>query len=136
MNKLTQALAIALLLFFVILAVLIGTRIDQYTIAVLAGATVGLVIATPCTALVTYLVARSNRVDASRETSWRYGPPPAWPMAPTRFDSAARPSRLARQPLDSSADAFELPPRRRFYLIGEGGQATEIEPEQVDDYLT
>lgn len=134
MDKLIKALAIAIILFFVILAVVIGTRIDQYTIALLAGATLGLIIAAPGAALITYLAIRLGREETRRpDMGSHYGmpmPPPGWFGYPARQPHAYRPA------MDAAAESFALPPRRRFYLIGEAGQATEIEPEQVDDYLT
>src|SRR5262245_32456509 len=113
MDKLIKATAVAVVLFFVILAVVIGSRIDQITIALLAGVTVGLLVATPCTALVTYLAMRQNHeVIHHHDSGLYYGaplPPSAWP-------GVLQPRPTNRQALNATDEPFTLPPRRHFYL--------------------
>ncbi len=69
MEKLVKAVAIAVVLFFVVLALTIGTRMDQNMIALLGGTTIGLLIAAPCTAIVTYLAFR-GRNESTNPTWW------------------------------------------------------------------
>jgi hypothetical protein len=132
MERLVKAVALAVILFFVVLGFVIGSRMDQTTIALLGGTTIGLLIAAPCSAIVTYLVLR-NRDERGYGQSRHYNqpqqtPPQYWVVqqAPNMPQSQPHYNTL---PTTQYAAPFELPPRRKFYLIGESGDTSEIQPD-------
>ena len=138
-----RSLAIAIVLFFVVLGMVIGSRMDQTTIALLGGTVVGLLIATPCAAIVTYL-AVCNRNESSAPCTRQFtqpvlppNPPQYWVVPQTMHAPphiTPQPSSgVAPTPQQSLAPVFELPPRRRFYLIGATGEPSEIEPDDATD---
>jgi hypothetical protein len=136
MDKLVRAVAIAVVCFFVVLGLTIGTRMDQNTIALLGGTTIGLLIAAPCAAIVTYLAVR-NRDDHSYERNPRYNSP--MPQNPPQYWVV--PQHMQMQPpvqqqlppvaaygLRQPTSEFVLPAvKRRFYMIGETGDVQELD---------
>jgi hypothetical protein len=78
MERLVKAVAAAVVLFFVVLGLVVGSRMDQTTIALLGGTTIGLLIATPCSAIATYLAIR-NRDEQGYGQSHHYSQPPQSP---------------------------------------------------------
>jgi hypothetical protein len=136
MDKLAKAVAIAVVCFFVVLGLTIGARMDQNTIALLGGTTIGLLIAAPCAAIVTYLAVR-NRDEQSYERNPRYNspmpqnPPQYWVVPQQmQMQQSAQPqlpasaSYMLRQPTSE----FVLPAvKRRFYMIGETGDVQELD---------
>ena len=138
-----RSLAIAIVLFFVVLGMVIGSRMDQTTIALLGGTVVGLLIATPCAVIVTYLAVR-NRNELSAPCTRQFtqpvlpaNPPQYWVVPQTMLapahispQSSTGVASALQQPV---APAFELPPRRKFYLIGATGVPSEIEPDDATD---
>ena len=132
MDRLVRATAVSIVLFFIVLGLVIGSRMDQNTIALLGGTTIGLLIAAPCAAIVTYLVMRN------RDESFAPKSPPAptyyvvpqngMPIPPALPPS--QPMLTATPPAYQQAPApFVLPPQRKFYLIGGNGAAEEISPD-------
>lgn len=143
MDKVNKAAAVSIIIFSIVLAGFIGARVDQMTIALLGGAFVGLVVAIPATVLVV-LIATRRREEASIERTQRYSapmppsPPQYWVMPNQTYDprltqTMPMPQQL-QQPI--AAPEFMLPAsRRRFYMIGEGGEVNEIEaPHNADSY--
>ena len=135
MERLVKTFAVAVILFFIVLGFVIGSRMDQNTIALLGGTTIGLLIAAPCAAIITYLAIR-NRDESRQFDSPQYRPPQPpmqyWvvPQAPIAPQSAPHYNALAgTSPYTMPTEQFVLPPRRKFYLIGESGESSEIEPE-------
>ncbi len=136
MDKLVKAVAIAVVCFFVVLGLTIGTRMDQNTIALLGGTTIGLLIAAPCAAIVTYLAVR-NRDDHSYERNPRYNspmpqnPPQYW-VVPQHMQMQ-QPAQQQLPPvaaygLRQPTSEFVLPAtKRRFYMIGETGDVQELD---------
>jgi hypothetical protein len=136
MDKIVKAVAAAVVLFFIVMGFTIGTRMDQNTIALLGGTTLGLLIATPCAAIVTYLAIR-NRDEHSFERNPRYNspmpqnPPQYWVMPqqmqmpqPMQQQMPAAATYAFRQPTSE----FMLPAvKRRFYMIGETGEVQELD---------
>ena len=139
MDKLVKAVAVAVVLFFIVLGLTIGTRMDQNTIALLGGTTIGLLIAAPCTAIVTYLAVR-NREDHSYERNPRYNspmpqnPPQYWVM-PQHMQMQPPQQALQQQLPSVSPYAIRQPTaeyvlpaaKRRFYMIGETGDVQELD---------
>jgi hypothetical protein len=148
MDKVSKASAISIVIFSIVLAGFIGSRVDQMTIALLGGTFIGLVVAIPATVLIV-VIAMRKRDEASVERTHRYStpnysapmppsPPQYWVMPNQAYDPRATqvvqmPQQL-QQPI--AAPEFMLPAtRRRFYMIGEGGDAQEIEaPHNADPY--
>ncbi|BCX05234.1 MAG: hypothetical protein KatS3mg053_3172 [Candidatus Roseilinea sp.] len=139
MDKLNKAAAASLVLFSVVLAAFIGSRVDQVTIALLGGTFIGLLIAIPSSLLVMVVVLRRRddadreRYDRPRYTHMPPNPPQYW-MLPTvadaRYDMRATQLSAPTPQMHSSgvAPEYVLPyTRRRFYLIGESGEMREIE---------
>ena len=132
MERLLKTVAVAIVLFFVVLGFVIGSRMDQNTIALLGGTTIGLLIAAPCAAIVTYLAVR-NRDEQGYGQSRPYtqptqNPPQYWIVQQSPNMPQAQP-HYNTLPATQPIEAFTLPPRRKFYLIGESGDTSEIQPE-------
>ncbi|NJM40123.1 MAG: hypothetical protein HC853_04840 [Anaerolineae bacterium] len=143
MEKFIRSVSFAIVVFFVVLGIVIGLRMDQTTIALLGGTAIGLLIATPCTAIITYLVIR-NRDESPAQYSRQFNQPPLpanslqyWVVPqtiPGTLHTTPQSSFVGNPVLQQSlAPAFELPPRRKFYLIGAAGEPTEIEPDATPD---
>lgn len=134
MDRLVKAIAAAVVLFFVMLGLVIGSRIDQTTIALLGGTTIGLLIATPCAAIVTYLAIR-NRDEQRYEQSRPHNPQPSTPpqywIVPQTLTPPQPQPHYNAPPTAQYSQPFELPPRRKFYLIGDDGSANEIVPDNT-----
>ena len=132
MDRLVRATAVSIVLFFVVLGLVIGSRMDQTTIALLGGTTIGLLIAAPCAAIVTYLVMR-NRDESSAPKppptpTYYIVPQNGMPMPPALPPS--QPMLTANPPAYQQIPApFVLPPQRKFYLIGGDGTAEEVSPD-------
>jgi hypothetical protein len=145
MDKVNKAVAVSIIIFSIVLAGFIGARVDQMTIALLGGTFIGLVVAIPATVLVV-LVATRRREEASIERTQRYSapmpqsPPQYWVMPNQAYDPRMTQvmqmpqSQQLQQPI--AAPEFMLTAsRRRFYMIGEGGEVKEIEsPRDADPY--
>ena len=135
MEKLVRSLAISVVLFFVVLGFVIGSRMDQTTIALLGGTTIGLLIAAPCAAIVTYLIV-CNRNESHHQFENRFIPPNAQNSSPQYWvvpQALSNVPQLMSQPpmavTPATPPAFELPPRRKFYMIGASGEPSEISPD-------
>ena len=129
MERLFRVVAAAVVLFFVVLGLVIGSRMDQNTIALLGGTTIGLLIATPCAAIVTYLMMRhrdeSSAPSATSTPTYYVVPQASAPTVPAL--SAQQPLLSVAPPIYQPVPApFVLPPRRKFYVIGGGGEANEV----------
>jgi hypothetical protein len=149
MDRLSKAVAISLVLFSVVLAAFIGSRVDQVTIALLGGTFIGLMVAIPSVLLVMVLMTRrreEDRYDRPRYTAHMPPSPPQYWMMPHPADAASdfRVTQLPTQPSPArpviGAPEYVLPAvRRRFYLIGESGEMQEIgvphEPANPSDDL-
>lgn len=71
MERIAKAVAVAIVLFFVALGIVVGTKVDQNTIALLGGTVVGLLIATPCAAIATYVSMRRREENHGYERDMR-----------------------------------------------------------------
>jgi hypothetical protein len=124
MEKMSRVFAVSLILFAVVFAAFVGSRVDQVTIALLGGAFIGLLVAVPSTLLTVAIVLRrrDDRVDLPRPTVHAPPLPPAyWPPTNHQTQFNAQPWPLSAPP------EFNLPaPRRRFYVIGETGEVREL----------
>lgn len=143
MDKINKAAAVSLVLFSVVLAAFVGSRVDQVTIALLGGTFIGLLVAIPSVLLIVVLALR-RRDDTGRDHYERPrvvhmppAPPQYW-AAPTPADPP-HDARGLSYPVSqirgvAAAPEYVLPAtRRRFYLIGESGETQEIEaPPELD----
>ena len=139
MNGFMKLTTFAVMLFAGVLASVIGARLDQNTVLLLGGATLGLLVAAPSAAVITYLALR-RRDEQSFARSPNYSapmphnPPQYWVMPsvqtqpipttnfmpPQRQLPAANPQLTWTQPPE-----FNMP-RRKFYMIGDAGEVQEL----------
>lgn len=140
MDKINKAAAAGVVFFAVILAGFVGIKVDQTTIALLGGAFVGLIVAIPTTAVI-MMISLRRRDDAPAERQARYhspmpqNPPQYWvmPQQPYVVRDPYPHAQQMQQPI--SAPEYMLPQsRRRFYMIGEGGEVKEIESPRDSDF--
>ena len=139
MDRINKAAAAGVIFFSIMLAGFVGMKVDQMTIALLGGAFVGLVVAIPTTALI-MIVGLRRRDDISPDRTQRYhsplpqNPPQYWvmPQQPYAVREPGANYHQLQQP--SAAPEYMMPlSRRRFYMIGEGGEVKEIEaPREAD----
>lgn len=146
MDKVFRAFAVSIVIFAVIIALVVGTRIDQNTVSVLSGALIGIITAAPFAAILTFALLR-RRGDSSSTpvaTSYERGlrsnvpypqnPPQYW-VLPQQFTPAQQQQTMLASPAKwpTANDAYAMRPRRRFYVIGDAGRG---EPRLVDEELT
>lgn len=133
MQKIFKAFAIGIVAFSVILALIVGARMDAFTMAILGGAFIGLLIAVPTTLTATMLVTRQH---APRERAPHYSsplppsPPQYWQMpAPAPMPALPQPAYNPQltNPNIQWAAMQPAAPRRRFYVIGEAGEVEELD---------
>ena len=146
-----KVFAFAILLFAAVVAYMIGTRIDQETISLLSGTAIGVLVTTPCAALITFILMR--RRETNHQTTYErnmrsnvsmpQNPPQYWvmPQMPTLSNAAAMQGALnagtSMGGWPGAQNAQYLPrPQRRFYVIGENGQPKVVDgdPGVNDDY--
>ncbi len=144
MERFGKAMAVAVVLFFVALGIVVGMKLDQNTIALLGGTTLGLVVATPCVAIATYVSMR-RRDEHSYERAPRYqaplpqNPPQYWVvppqmqqhqqngMQPMQQQQLTQPMTMAAYGMRPTTPDYMLPAKRRFYVIGETGEVQELD---------
>lgn len=143
MDRLLKASALAVILCGVVFGFVAGSRIDQSTITLLSGTLVGVLVATPCVAAITWLAARRRDDDwRARERYMRQSaplppePPQYWVVQGQPVATDGRTARLSA-PMGwpgqygdagsaSTGSAFMPRPRRKFYVIGENGEPREV----------
>jgi hypothetical protein len=139
MDKINKAAAAGVIFFSVILAGFVGIKVDQTTIALLGGAFIGLVVAIPTTALIIMIgMRRKDDVPADRQARYHapmpQSPPQYWVM-PQQPYMAREPQHYQQLQQPIAAPEYMLPQsRRRFYMIGEGGEVKEIEAPRDSDF--
>lgn len=141
MDKIFKAFAVAIVLFALVLAVFVGARVDQFTMSMLGGAFVGLMIAVPTTMMATMLFTRTRDLRAS-DRQWHHtsplppSPPQYWalPQTPYTQPQPQQPNQATPQ-LANQNLRWDMPalPRRRFYVIGETGQMEELSSPLEED---
>ncbi|MCS7062253.1 MAG: hypothetical protein RMN25_13990 [Anaerolineae bacterium] len=146
MDRIIKASAFGIVLCGIVFGFVAGSRIDQSTITLLGGALVGVLLATPCVAAVTWLAAR-RRDDAWRTQAqfMRHTaplppePPQYWsvqsqplpvgnrgPNLPVPMTWAGQASPGQTWPGQYDPAGFIPRPRRKFYVIGENGEPQEV----------
>lgn len=139
MQAIGKVLTFLMLMFVISMAVAIASRLDQLTVSLLSGVMVGMLMATPVTALVTYLTMRQRQSENTPAPYTQIRPAPVAPPvsqppqivmlpAPAHYQL---PMQMMRQPQYQSqpVEPFSMPPQRRFYMIGVDGSASEIQPD-------
>ena len=149
MEKILRAVSIGIIIIAAVIAFVISTRIDQNTISVLSGTIIGILIATPCGALLTVVLLR--RRDGGAMTTYErqmrsvsplpQNPPQYW-VVPPQFNGMANAAMMRngvnpaiaapatwQMPQDA---AGMLPQRRRFYVIGENGEPRAVDQDEMD----
>ena len=91
MQRLISAVSVAVVMFFVALGIMVGKKMDQNTIALLGGAVIGLLVATPCAAIMTYWSMRRrpesyDDVAVSMRDGARNGARDAQPTSTFQFN--------------------------------------------------
>ncbi len=156
MDKIIRAFTISIVVFAIIFAYFVSTRIDQTTVSVISGAMIGIITAAPLAIIMTLVVARRREdpYTSSYERQTRssvplpQNPPQYW-MTPQQYGAANNngygqsPALVAPSQWQmnseaagatrgaSPASAQMANSRRRFYVIGEDGQ-----PKMVDQDIS
>jgi hypothetical protein len=154
MDRLLRALSIAIVIFATIVAFVVGSRIDQNTISLLSGTMIGILIATPGAAIITFVLLRrrENNAASGYDRSLRHSaplpqnPPQYWvlpqtmqPMRAGAYPVNAIPAGITAMgwPMAPGMGGEEmnyLPrPRRKFYVIGENGEPKALDDPATDD---
>jgi hypothetical protein len=110
MRNATTIIALALVGFFIVLAVIIGSRLSEQAVSMLAGTACGVGVAIPLGVAIGMYVAGQRRYGRDSVQP----PPPQIVIVPQ-----AQPPASSNVPMLPSA--YALPPRRRFSIIGENG---------------
>ena len=135
MNGFVKTIVFLVLLFVISAAVVIATRLDQLTVSLLGGVLVGVLLAAPIASVMTYLALRQRQVEAVANPYNQIRQQPAPPSLPPQIVMLPAPTnyqppmQTMRQPMYHQAEPFTLPPQRRFYMIGDDGSASEIQPD-------
>ena len=143
MDKISKAFGAGIVFFSIVVAGFVGSKVDQTTIALLGGTFIGLLVAVPSTLLVVLLARRRSdeqNQQMQQERGMRYAthmppsPPQYWAMPQQPYDVRVMTPQHMQQAQYPQLNAgipapdYMLPmSRRRFYLIGEGGEVKEIE---------
>ncbi len=136
MDKLLKASAIGIVAFSAILAIFVGARVDQFTMSMLGGAFLGLLIAVPTTLVATLIVTRADLRHPERAIRYSaplpQSPPPYWtipnqPVAQQPVQPHYAMPQLANNSQTWPAAQSESPfQRRKFFVIGESGVMEEL----------
>jgi hypothetical protein len=153
MDRVLRATCVAIVIFATVIAFIVGSRIDQNTISLLSGTMIGILIAAPSAAIITFVMVR--RRESSSLSSYDRGirhstplpqnPPQYW-VLPQQYAGANAPAYIQGSATHTGAPGWPgapdemsyLPrPRRRFYVIGENGEARMLEnPAAAPDAVT
>lgn len=128
MSRLFRSLGFAFLVFCVVLASYIGTRLDEASVHLIAGAVIGVLVAVPLSICIVILSMRYRSHQS--HTTPTYVPPPISPQYFVLPQLSVTPSPVTqgvRRP--ALAEPHHLQPKRHFYFVGEDGLPTEIQPE-------
>lgn len=132
-SMLGRAFTVAVVLFSLGIAILIGVRMDQASVSIISGFIIGAAIGAPIVSIITWLVVRQRQADAtvfSSRTSQPSMPstPPQVVYLPAPAPYQPMPSGTHR-PAPWSTEPFVMSKQRRFYLIGDDGLVSEIKPD-------
>jgi hypothetical protein len=114
MQTLNRAAGIAIMLFFGGLGLMIGSRIDQVTIAVLGGVLLGLLVVIPPVMLLLVLIQR-DRTATSRQNQEM--PPAYYPQQPSTIAPPPAKATVPAPPIGYD-EPFTIAKGRRVHIIG------------------
>ncbi len=150
MERILRALSVSIVIIGSVVAFAVSTHIDQTTISVISGTVLGILIALPCGALLAFVLLRRRDNGYTATTYERQmrstvplppNPPQYW-VLPPQLAGMANPAMLRNgmnavlaspATWPSTVDATGvLPPRRRFYVIGENGEPRAVDDNEMD----
>ena len=139
MDKIIKTSAIALIIFAVVLAFVVGTRMEQATIILLSGAAVGILVCAPCAAFITFAAMKRRDGAVRDERMTRYTaplpqePPTYWslPSGPFMVDARRFAPGLPAGNGGYADVGYTMPARRKFYVIGESGEVRDADGGDV-----
>ena len=150
MDKIVRAFAVSIVIFVTITGIVVSTRIDQNTVAVLSGAVIGIITAAPFAAILTLMLIRrrennNNSIVTSYDRQMRgsvplpQNPPQYW-VLPQQFAGApnvqygqqSQPALPGPAQWSANPDAYTMRSRRRFYVIGENGEPRLMDETMAD----
>ncbi|HQV70956.1 MAG TPA: hypothetical protein PLW39_11030 [Thermoflexales bacterium] len=132
MDKLIRAASAAFVIFAAVFAFIAGQRIDQMTIALLGGVMIGLLFTMPVLVVVVIALNRNRHAEEPIAAPEHYyspmpqQPPQMWltPAQIKQLESAQQPAYQMPQGY-AAPPVFQLPPQRKFMVIGDNGEMTE-----------
>ncbi|MEO6061449.1 MAG: hypothetical protein ABIQ99_05875 [Thermoflexales bacterium] len=135
MDKFIKTSALALIIFAVVLAFVVGTRMEQATIILLSGAAVGILLCAPCAAFITFAAMKRREGPVRDERMQRYTaplpqePPTFWslPSGPYMVDARRFAPGLPAGNGGYADMGYSMPARRKFYVIGESGEVRDAD---------
>ena len=135
MDKFIKTSAIALIIFAVVLAFVVGTRMEQATIVLLSGAAVGILLCAPCAAFITFAAMKRREGAPRDERLQRYTaplpqePPTYWslPSGPFMVDARRFAPGLPAGNAGYADAGYAMPARRKFYVIGESDEMRDAD---------
>lgn len=118
MKTIATAFGIGIVGSMMILAYMLGSRMDQNTMALIGGTLIGLVVSTPVICICVFMTMRVKMTPTRQyDSEPRYqmqAPPQYWVQPPT-------PEETLQQPMQPY-----VPAPRRFYMIGTDGNPSPV----------
>ncbi len=139
MDRFIKTSAVGFVVFSVVLAFVVGSRMEQATITLLSGAAVGILLCAPCAAVLTFATLKRRESTARDDRIQRYTaplpqePPTYWslPQGPYVVDARRFAPGLSAGMGSGYADpGYSMPSRRKFYVIGESGDVRDAEGDE------
>ncbi len=136
MSRLLKVLVVALFMFCAILATVIAARLDESVITLIGGFVLSSLIAGPLATILTMLMVRRREAMAvpNNPPLPQHQPAPQFLVLPPMYGqpNPQPPQSTAKREL---SEPYSLSPKRRFYLIGNDGLPTEIQPDEEVDHV-
>ena len=135
MDRFIKTSAVALIIFAVVLAFVVGTRMEQATIILLSGAAGGILLCAPCAAVITFAAMKRRESAVRDDRIQRYTaplpqePPTYWtlPAGPYVMDARRFAAGLPAGAGGYADPGYSMPARRKFYVIGESGEVRDAD---------
>ena len=137
MEKYTKISAYAVFIFVGLFAIVVGTRIDQQTISLLAGTVMGFLVASVTVGSFAYVLGRRRPdireqsqqmryISAVPQPQQMYTMPPYIQQFQAHMGSANQYNAMLMQQSAPITQTMQLPQPRRFYTIGTAGASEEM----------
>ena len=131
-----KTLTIVTCVFSAGVAVAIGVQLDQDHVSILSGFMIGAVLGAPVASIITYLALRRRQIEAITVSNRPNLPStPALPPqvvylpTPTAYQPMPPRATTTRQSEAWQSEPFVVPLRRKFYIIGDSGETSEIQAD-------